>query len=74
MLRLRGITADDVMVPRADIVAMAAGTTLDEALTFLRRENHSRLPVYGEQLDDILGMVHIKDLLALSGDPAELPA
>ena len=70
VLRLRGITADDVMVPRADIVAMAAGTTLDEALTFLRRENHSRLPVYGEQLDDILGMVHIKDLLAFSGDPA----
>ncbi len=70
VLRLRGITADDVMVPRADIVAMAAATTLDEALTFLRRENHSRLPVYGEQLDDILGMVHIKDLLAFSGDPA----
>ena len=70
VLRLRGITADDVMVPRADIVAMAAATTLEEALTFLRRENHSRLPVYGEQLDDILGMVHIKDLLAFSGDPA----
>ena len=70
VLRLRGITADDVMVPRADIVAMPAATTLDEALTLLRRENHSRLPVYGEQLDDILGMVHIKDLLAFSGDPA----
>jgi magnesium and cobalt transporter len=69
VLRLRGITADDVMVPRADIVAMPAATGFADALVLLRRENHSRLPVYGEQLDDVLGMVHIKDLMAFSGDP-----
>ncbi len=69
VLRLRGTTADDVMVPRADIVAMPAAIGFEAALALLRRENHSRLPVYGEQLDDVLGMVHIKDLMAFSGEP-----
>jgi hemolysin (HlyC) family protein len=69
VLRLRGITVDDVMVPRADIVAMPSTIRFEDALALVRRENHSRLPVYGEQLDDVLGMVHIKDLLAFSGDP-----
>ena len=69
MLRLRGTTVDDVMVPRADIVSMPAAIGFEAALALLRRENHSRLPVYGEQLDDVLGMVHIKDLLAYSGEP-----
>ena len=49
VLRLRGTTADDVMVPRADIVAMRADVTLDEAIDQLRREGHSRLPVYREE-------------------------
>ncbi|GAN53283.1 hemolysin family protein [Tanticharoenia sakaeratensis] len=67
VLRLREITADDVMVPRADIIAMPAAVTLTEALDIMRRENHSRMPVYREQLDDIAGMIHVKDLLAYVG-------
>ncbi|MBB2155804.1 HlyC/CorC family transporter [Gluconacetobacter diazotrophicus] len=67
VLRLRGITADDVMVPRADIVAMPVSLSLDEALALMRRENHSRMPVYREQLDDIVGMIHVKDLIAYVG-------
>jgi magnesium and cobalt transporter len=70
VLRLRGTTADDVMVPRADIVAMPVSISLDEALATMKRENHSRLPVYGEQLDDVVGMVHVKDLVAYGG-PSE---
>jgi len=69
VLRLRGITADDVMVPRANIVAMRADVTLDEAVALLRREGHSRLPVYREELDDIAGMVHVKDVFAYVGRP-----
>ena len=69
VLRLRGMTADDVMIPRADIVAMPVDVTLDQALDQIRREGHSRLPVYREQLDDILGMVHIKDVYAYVGRP-----
>lgn len=69
VLRLRGTTADDVMVPRADIVAMRADVSLDEALRQFRSEGHSRLPVYREQLDEILGMVHIKDVIGYVGRP-----
>ena len=69
VLRLRGTVADDVMVPRADIVAMPVDVTLDQALEQIRREGHSRLPVYREELDEIVGMVHIKDVFAYSGRP-----
>jgi magnesium and cobalt transporter len=71
VLRLRGTTADDVMVPRADIIAMAVDVTLDQALEMIRREGHSRMPVFREQLDDIVGMIHIKDVFAHSGRPEE---
>ncbi len=67
VLRLRGTTADDVMVPRADIIAMPVNLGLEDALATMKRENHSRLPVYNEQLDDIVGMVHVKDLVAYAG-------
>jgi len=69
VLRLRGTTADDVMVPRADIVAMHLDVSLDEAVAQIRREGHSRMPVYREQLDDVVGMVHIKDVFAYVGRP-----
>ncbi|WP_298281496.1 hemolysin family protein [Acidocella sp.] len=71
VLRLRGSTADDVMVPRPDIIAMKMDVTLDQAVALLRREGHSRLPVYREELDDIVGMVHLKDVFAYTGAPAE---
>src|SRR5208283_5319307 len=69
VLRLRGTTADDIMVPRADIVAMRLDVSLEDALAQIREEGHSRLPVYREQLDDIVGMVHIKDVIAYVGQP-----
>lgn len=68
VLRLREITADDVMVPRPDIIAMRADVTLTQAIEQLRREGHSRMPVFREHLDDVLGMVHIKDVFAYHGD------
>src|SRR5258707_15520895 len=46
VLRLRGITADDVMVPRADIIAMRGGASLDEAIAQFPSEGHSPLPVF----------------------------
>ncbi len=67
VLRLREISADDVMVPRPDIIAMRADVTLEQAISQIRTEGHSRMPVYREHLDDLLGMVHIKDVFAFSG-------
>jgi CBS domain containing-hemolysin-like protein len=71
VLRLRDKTAYDVMVPRADILAMPEDLTLDQAIRLIQREGHSRFPVYRGNLDDIVGMVHIKDVFAAVGrDPA----
>ena len=70
VLKLRGKTASDVMVPRADIVAMPEDLTLDQAIRLIQREGHSRFPIYRAQLDDIVGMVHIKDVFASVGRDA----
>jgi magnesium and cobalt transporter len=63
-LKLRDRTAYDVMIPRADIVSVPAKTPLKELLDIFTREGHSRMPVHRGMLDDITGMVHIKDVLA----------
>lgn len=55
--------ASDVMVPRADIIAVEENCALEELLQVFRKEGHSRIPVYRETLDDPLGMVHIKDVV-----------
>ncbi|WP_230531740.1 hemolysin family protein [Microvirga roseola] len=65
VLGFHRIRVEDVMVPRADIVAVAADTNLGELLNIFRTAGHSRLPVYGETLDDPKGMVHIRDFLDL---------
>lgn len=64
ILRLRDETVEDVMVPRADIIAAESRSTMREILDLMTRGGHSRLPVYREMLDDAIGMVHIKDVLA----------
>jgi magnesium and cobalt transporter len=64
VLGLRDISARDVMVPRADIVAVDVGTPVQDLVSQMVEAAHSRLPVYRETLDDTIGMVHIKDVLA----------
>jgi magnesium and cobalt transporter len=66
VLRLRDVTARDIMVPRADIVAIEINTSLPDALMLLVKEQHSRLPVYRETLDDVVGLVHIKDVAVVA--------
>jgi magnesium and cobalt transporter len=67
VLKLRGKTALDVMVPRADIMAMPEDFTLEQAIRLIQRDGHSRYPVFRGQLDEIVGMVHIKDVFASVG-------
>ncbi len=62
ILRLQEITVEDVMVPRADMVALSIDATFEEALDLMQTKNYSRFPVYAEKMDDIRGFVHIKDI------------
>jgi CBS domain containing-hemolysin-like protein len=68
VLRLRDISASDIMIPRADIVAVEVDTPVRDVLRFLVQEAHSRVPVYRQTLDDVIGMIHIKDLAVLISD------
>ena len=61
---LRGITASDVMVPRINIVSVAMSDDFNEIVRQLIIANHSRVPVRSDSLDDIVGIIHIKDVLA----------
>ena len=64
ILALRGRRVDDVMVPRADIIAVQQDISLGELVKVFEGAGHSRLVVYNETLDDPVGIVHIRDLLA----------
>jgi CBS domain containing-hemolysin-like protein len=70
VLKLRDISVHDIMVPRAEIFAVEASTKLPELMAMMTREAHSRVPVYRSTLDDVLGFVHIKDVLVRMGDGA----
>ncbi|WP_375407673.1 hemolysin family protein [uncultured Methylobacterium sp.] len=63
VLGLHKVRVDDVMIPRADILAVSIETNLGDLLKIFRSAGHSRLPVYGESLDDPRGMVHIRDFV-----------
>lgn len=60
---VRQLTAEDVMVPRVDIVALPMSATQDDLMALYRESPHTRLPIYQDTLDDIIGFVHIKDVL-----------
>jgi putative hemolysin len=55
----------EVMTPRPDMVAIQGGATLEELRALFREQEYSRIPVYGENLDNILGIVYVKDLIQL---------
>ncbi|HEX4600901.1 MAG TPA: hemolysin family protein [Gemmatimonadales bacterium] len=57
-------TAREVMTPRTEMVALPVGLTLEEATDQVALAGRSRYPVYGESLDDIVGVIHAKDILA----------
>ena len=66
------LEVDDVMVPRTDIVALEASASSGEVIRTFREAHHSRLPVFRETLDDIVGFVHIKDVVDHWGRDDEL--
>jgi CBS domain containing-hemolysin-like protein len=69
VLRYGELRVDDIMVPRADIVAIDADNSLDDLIGVFSGAVHSRLPVYRGSLDDLIGMVHVKDVVRLFASP-----
>ena len=74
VLTVGALTVSDVMVPRADIVAVDVSISRNDLLNLMAEEAHSRMPAYRDNLDDVLGMIHIKDMMAsiASGEPFEM--
>ncbi|MEL7230882.1 MAG: CBS domain-containing protein, partial [Pseudomonadota bacterium] len=60
----QSLKVSDAMIPRAEIVAVDTETPLDELIKIFAKEAHSRLPIYRETLDDPVGLIHIKDVVA----------
>ena len=65
ILKIDGIRSSDIMIPRADIGAVEINDCFEKVLEVFIKEAHSRVPVYENNLDNVLGMIHIKDLVNL---------
>ena len=63
IFNLNEINVEDLMVPRAEIISIDKKLNMNQILSLIERESHSRMPVYEQNLDNILGFVHIKDIL-----------
>jgi magnesium and cobalt transporter len=68
ILKVHGRNAADVMVPRGDITAIAAEMPFSEIVKYMVEQGHSRMPVYRDTLDDVIGFIHVKDVLAPVAD------
>jgi CBS domain containing-hemolysin-like protein len=64
---------DDVMVPRSDILGIRDDASFDEAVAAFVEHGHSRMPVYKDTLDNITGMIHVKDIFAVLATGEERP-
>ena len=71
LVEFRETMVREVMTPRPDVVAISADATLGELHTLVREQQYSRLPVYGESLDNIVGLISIKDLLLSNAEPTQ---
>ncbi len=62
IIQLNDKCIEDVMIPRADIDSVSSSIKINQLITFINKTKHSRIPVYDENLDKVIGMVHIRDL------------
>ncbi|MDR2067625.1 MAG: hemolysin family protein [Holosporaceae bacterium] len=69
VLGLKDLTAKDVMVPRADIVAAKVDATLDELIKIFSQNSFSQIPIYKNTLDDVVGIVKVRDFLPYTNNP-----
>ena len=63
IFNLNNKSVEDIMVPRAEIISIEKNQSINEILSIIQNEAHSRMPVYDNNLDNVLGFLHIKDLI-----------
>ena len=63
ILKIDQIRSTDIMIPRADIGAVEVNDSFEKVLEVFLKESHSRVPIYEKNLDNIIGMIHIKDFV-----------
>ncbi len=68
VMELDESSVGEIMTPRTEVVGIPKGSTLGELKELIRKEGHSRIPVYDENIDQVLGMVYAKDLLHVDAD------
>jgi len=73
MLHFSEHRVDDIAVPRADIIAIEASSPFNDFVDIFSEHGHSRIPVYRGNLDNIIGMVHIKDIFAILAKGGPFP-
>lgn len=66
-------TVDDVAVPRGEIIAIAETASFEDVVAIFVDAGHSRLPVYRESLDEVVGMIHVKDVFAVLAEDRPAP-
>lgn len=69
ILELRETVAREVMVPRTEIIALSDNASIDEILALILKQGHTRMPVYNENIDNIVGILNVKDLLRFWSKP-----
>ena len=62
IIQLNDKCIEDVMIPRADIDSVSSNIKINQLITFINKTKHSRIPVYEENLDKVIGMIHNRDL------------
>lgn len=73
VLDLKEITASSIMIPRTDISSAPINATLGELIKLVTDYGHTRIPIYKDNIDEIVGLLHAKDLLKLFGEDPDAP-
>ena len=73
VIELSDVTVAEIMTPRTYMLTMAVDTPWDDAVRFVVESGHTRIPVYGESRDEIVGLLHAKDVLTEMARPADRP-
>ncbi|KKU78706.1 MAG: hypothetical protein UY05_C0050G0004 [Candidatus Peregrinibacteria bacterium GW2011_GWA2_47_7] len=67
VFKLNDINAEDIMTPRVDVDMLDINTTLEEAIAFVNKHEHSRIPIYRDSVDKIIGILYVRDVFKNAG-------